>query len=123
MALPDGPNLLDVAIFKQLLDRHPGLKLQKLWSDDIQREAFRRLRAEERDAADAAFVSANTRGLGARLLPLPLSEPAFRLQLLAFVVWFRFQFRMPQLCRSAEPGGLEILDGRERGHGGAFADG
>ena len=65
---------------------------------------------EEGDATEAAFVSANTRGLGARLLQLPLSEPAFRLQPLAFVAWFRFQFRMPQLCRSAEPGGLEILD-------------
>ena len=110
VALPDGPNLLDVTFFKQLLERQPGLKLQKLWSDDIHREACRRLRVEEGDATDAAFVSANTRGLGARLLQLPLSEPAFRLQPLAFVAWFRFQFKMPQLCRSAEPGGLEILD-------------
>ena len=75
-------------------------KMQQVWSRQIHKAAALRLRPQEEKLSDCDFVATHAHARPVSLLlNLPLSNPFYRFAPAAFIAWFRFQFRIPQLVR------------------------
>jgi hypothetical protein len=72
-------------------------KLQQKWSKEVHVAAARTLRPDEEALGDSDLVHAEARARpAAYILQAKLSNPFFRFSPADFIVWFCFQFRIPQ---------------------------
>jgi hypothetical protein len=74
-------------------------KMQQVWSRQIHKAAVLRLRPQEEKLSDCDFVATHAHARPVSLLLNLLSNPFYRFAPAAFIAWFRFQFRIPQLVR------------------------